>query len=56
MIDLKDDLPTFVPPTAEAVLKKLLKCNVHTHLEGSVRTETLWQMTQDQGIDLKIHQ
>jgi adenosine deaminase len=42
----------FFAPTADAELKALPKCNVHTHLEGSIRGDTLWELARAQGIRL----
>ncbi len=46
----------FTSPKAEPLLKHLPKCNIHTHLEGSIRPETLSELAKDQGIDLKIRE
>lgn len=44
----------FVTPPADPVLVSLPKCNIHTHLEGSLRPETVWELAQAQGIPLGI--
>lgn len=34
----------FIPPEPSAVLLQMPKCNIHTHLEGSVRAETYLEL------------
>ncbi len=45
---------TYLAPEASPELKQLPKCNIHSHLEGSVRPDTLWELAQAQGVDLGI--
>lgn len=42
--------PAFYPPEPSAVLQSLPKCNIHTHLEGSVRPSTFLELADQQGI------
>ena len=44
----------FFAPEADPALQALPKCNLHTHLEGSIRPETLWDLAQAQEIDLGL--
>jgi len=44
----------FFAPEADPDLKRLPKCNLHTHLEGSIRPATLWALAGEQGVDLGI--
>jgi adenosine deaminase len=43
----------FFSPTADPVLKALPKVNLHSHLEGSIRPLTLWDLADQQGIPLE---
>jgi adenosine deaminase len=42
----------FYPPEPSAVLLALPKCNIHTHLEGSLRPETFLELAAQQAIPL----
>jgi len=44
----------FLSPAPTEALQRLPKCNLHSHLEGSVRPDTLWELAQEQGIDLGL--
>lgn len=46
-----NDAAPFLPPPADAALRQLPKCNMHTHLEGSVRPATWWELARKQGLD-----
>jgi len=41
-------------PSIDSRLQALPKCNLHSHLEGSVRPSTLWDLAEVQGSDLGI--
>ncbi len=43
---------TFVPPEAPDLIRELPKCDIHTHLEGSVRPETFLELAAQQGLAL----
>ncbi len=43
---------TFIPPEPSETLRKLPKCNIHTHLEGSVRPQTFLELAEQQGLAL----
>jgi adenosine deaminase len=53
---MSENLMAFFAPEADPTLRALPKCNLHTHLEGSIRAETLWDLAQAQGVDLGIPQ
>ena len=40
----------FIPPEPTEYLQRLPKCNIHTHLEGSVRPQTFFDIAQKQKI------
>ena len=42
----------FIAPQALEVYKRLPKCNLHTHLEGSVRPETFIDLARQQNVQL----
>jgi adenosine deaminase len=44
--------PAFFPPEPSAVILALPKCNIHTHLEGSVRPQTFLELAAQQDIPL----
>ena len=44
----------FFAPEALAELCRLPKCNIHTHLEGSIRPSTLAELAAEQGIPLPV--
>ena len=44
----------FFAPDALPEIKRLPKCNIHTHLEGSIRPATLAELAADQGIALPV--
>lgn len=44
--------PVFIPPIALPVYQRLPKCNLHTHLEGSVRPLTFLELAQTQNLAL----
>lgn len=47
--------PPFQAPEAVPVdIQRLPKCNLHTHLEGSVRPSTLVALARDQGLTLPV--
>lgn len=43
---------TFIPPEPSDFLRKLPKCNIHTHLEGSVRPLTFLELAAQQKLKL----
>ncbi len=45
---------TFLPDEAPAAVCRLPKVNLHTHLEGSLRPTTVWELAHAQGLDLGI--
>jgi adenosine deaminase len=50
---MKSNVTTaFHPPEPSAALLALPKCNIHTHLEGSVRPGTFLELAAQQGISL----
>ncbi len=51
---MNENLMAFFAPEADPELQALPKCNLHTHLEGSIRPETLWNLAQAQEIELGI--
>jgi adenosine deaminase len=40
-----------IPERADTDLRSLPKCNLHSHLEGSLRPETFWELAREQGLD-----
>lgn len=42
----------FIPPKPTNILLEMPKCNIHTHLEGSVRPETFMELATQQGLEL----
>jgi adenosine deaminase len=45
----------FIPPEPTLAILKLPKCNIHTHLEGSVRPTTFLDLAQQQNVPLPFH-
>lgn len=43
---------TFVPPKPSAALLQMPKCNIHTHLEGSIRPDTFLELAAKYKIQL----
>ena len=43
----------FLAPTATPSIATLPKCNIHTHLEGSVRPSTYMELAVEHGIESK---
>ncbi|OJX46216.1 MAG: adenosine deaminase [Chloroflexi bacterium 44-23] len=44
--------PVFIPPPALTVYQRLPKCNLHSHLEGSIRPQTFLELALMQNIPL----
>ncbi|MGB9590884.1 MAG: adenosine deaminase [Candidatus Kryptoniota bacterium] len=42
----------FIPPEPTGFLHRLPKCNIHTHLEGSIRPKTFLDLAQKQNISV----
>jgi adenosine deaminase len=42
----------FIPPEPSAVLLQMPKCNIHTHLEGSIRPETFLELASKYEVQL----
>ena len=51
---MSENLMAFFAPESDPALQALPKCNLHTHIEGSIRPETVWELAQSQGLDLGI--
>lgn len=47
-------LSPWIPDRVDPDLRALPKCNLHSHLEGSVRPETLWELAQERGVELGV--
>mgnify|MGYP001432117129 CR=1 FL=1 len=44
----------FFSPLPDPILKALPKCNIHTHLEGSVRPSTFREIAKLHGLDVEL--
>jgi adenosine deaminase len=42
----------FIPPEPSTTILEMPKCNIHTHLEGSVRPQTYLKLAAEQGVPL----
>ncbi|MEN4100224.1 MAG: adenosine deaminase [Anaerolineaceae bacterium] len=45
-------LTAFIPPVPSPTILRLPKCNIHTHLEGSVRPQTFLELAAQQNLSL----